>query len=246
MNRPDAPFKFIRINPSGNPDERMTSRRGPGAGWHGLHPWDNRPAHRHSHSPTPANAGFSSLPGRPCPCGNLLPPCSPLHWPCPPRWPRLRRRCASWWATRPADRVTAWPASWPTNSAPSWALPCWWKTRPAPAVGCQPSTSKARRPNTPPSFRPTPHQANLGVPAPGSLPHFFALMVGDAAQVRAEAVGYRGSAPLLTDLIGGQLPVAFDSFDSLLPQHEAGKIRILAVSSARRSPLAADIPTFRE
>lgn len=95
-------------------------------------------------------------------------------------------------------------------------------------------------------LRANPNQANFGVPATGSLPHFFALMVGDAAQVRAEAVGYRGSAPLLTDLIGGQLPVAFDSFDSLLPQHEAGKIRILAVSSARRSPLAADIPTFRE
>ena len=44
----------------------------------------------------------------------------------------------------------------------------------------------------------------------------------------------------------GRLPVAFDTFDTLLPQHEAGKIRILAVSSAKRSPLAPTIPTFRE
>lgn len=89
-------------------------------------------------------------------------------------------------------------------------------------------------------------KANFGVPATGSLPHFFGLMVGDAAKVNAEVVGYRGSAPLLNDLIGGQVPVAFDTFDTLLPQHEAGKIRILAVSGARRSPLDAKIPTFKE
>lgn len=95
-------------------------------------------------------------------------------------------------------------------------------------------------------LRANPDKANFGVPATGSLPHFFGLMVGDAAQVRAEIVGYRGSAPLLTDLIGGQVPVAFDTFDSLLPQHEAGKVRILAVSSAQRSPLAPQLPTFKE
>lgn len=95
-------------------------------------------------------------------------------------------------------------------------------------------------------LRANPDKANFGVPATGSLPHFFGLMVGDAAKVSAEVVGYRGSAPLLNDLIGGQVPVAFDTFDTLLPQHEAGKIRILAVSSAKRSPLDAKIPTFKE
>lgn len=94
--------------------------------------------------------------------------------------------------------------------------------------------------------RANPDKANFGVPATGSLPHFFGLMVASAAQVRAEVVGYRGSAPLLTDLMGGQVPVAFDTFDTLLPQHEAGKVRILAVSGARRSPLAPQIPTVRE
>ena len=42
------------------------------------------------------------------------------------------------------------------------------------------------------------------------------------------------------------MPVAFDTFDTLLPQHEAGKIRILAVSGAKRSPLDGKIPTFKE
>jgi tripartite-type tricarboxylate transporter receptor subunit TctC len=95
-------------------------------------------------------------------------------------------------------------------------------------------------------LRANPEQANFGVPATGSLPHFFGLMVGEKAGVKAQVIGYRGSGPLMTDLMGGQVPVAFDTFDTLLPQHEAGKIRILAVSSATRSPFAPTIPTFVE
>jgi tripartite-type tricarboxylate transporter receptor subunit TctC len=95
-------------------------------------------------------------------------------------------------------------------------------------------------------LRANPEKANFGVPATGSLPHFFALMMGEKAGVKAQVVGYRGSAPLLSDLIGGQVPVAFDTLDTQLPQHEAHKIRILATSGARRSPLAPDVPTFKE
>lgn len=95
-------------------------------------------------------------------------------------------------------------------------------------------------------LRANPAQANIGVPATGSLPHFFALMLGQQAQVTAEAVGYKGSAPLLTDLIGGQVPVAVDTLDSLIPQHEAGKIRLLAVSSEQRHPLIPKVPTLKE
>ena len=95
-------------------------------------------------------------------------------------------------------------------------------------------------------LRANPAQANFGVPATGSLPHFFALMVGEKARVDAQVVGYRGSAPLLSDLIGGQVAVAFDTFDTVLPQHEGGKVRILAVSGEKRSALAPKIPTFKE
>ena len=95
-------------------------------------------------------------------------------------------------------------------------------------------------------LRVNPAQANFGVPATGSLPHFFALMTGEKAAVKAQVVGYRGSAPLISDLIGGQLPVAFDTFDTLLPQHEGGKLRILASSGAKRSQFAKDIPTYKE
>ncbi len=91
-----------------------------------------------------------------------------------------------------------------------------------------------------------PAKANIGVPATGSLPHFFALMLGQQAQVAVEAVGYKGSAPLLTDLMGGQIPVAVDTLDTLVQQHEAGKLRILAVSGDARSSLVPQVPTLKE
>jgi tripartite-type tricarboxylate transporter receptor subunit TctC len=95
-------------------------------------------------------------------------------------------------------------------------------------------------------MRANPEKANFGVPATGSLPHFFALMIGEKAQVKAEVVGYRGSGPLLTDLIGGQVPIAVDTFDVVVPQAEAGKIRVLAMSGAQRSPFMPSVPTFKE
>ena len=95
-------------------------------------------------------------------------------------------------------------------------------------------------------LRANPEKANFGVPATGSLPHFFALMTAEKAGVQAQVVGYRGSGPLLTDLIGGQVPVAFDTLDTLLPQAEAGKLRILATSGAKRSPWSPAVPTFKE
>lgn len=86
----------------------------------------------------------------------------------------------------------------------------------------------------------------VGVPATGSLPNFFALMLGKQLGEKPEVVGYRGSAPLVTELIGGILPQAIDTFDTLLPQQLGGKIRILAISAARRDPRLPNVPTFRE
>jgi tripartite-type tricarboxylate transporter receptor subunit TctC len=95
-------------------------------------------------------------------------------------------------------------------------------------------------------LRANPEKANFGVPATGSLPHFFALMMGERAGVKAQVVGYRGSGPLVADLLGGQVPVAFDTFETLLPQHEGGKLRVLASSGATRSRFAPGVPTFKE
>jgi tripartite-type tricarboxylate transporter receptor subunit TctC len=95
-------------------------------------------------------------------------------------------------------------------------------------------------------LRANPEQANFGVPATGSLPHFFALMIGEHARISPQVVGYRGSAQLATDLLGGQLPVGVDSLDSLEPLAKAGKLRLLATSGERRSATTPDVPTFRE
>jgi len=95
-------------------------------------------------------------------------------------------------------------------------------------------------------FRANPTQATVGVPATGSLPHFFALMLGERAGLQAEVVGYKGSGPLLTDLVGAQIPVAIDTLDAAVQLHQGGKLRLLAVSSATRSRMAPDVPTLKE
>ncbi|HYG45181.1 MAG TPA: Bug family tripartite tricarboxylate transporter substrate binding protein [Bordetella sp.] len=91
-----------------------------------------------------------------------------------------------------------------------------------------------------------PDRFTVGVPATGSLPHFFALMLGDEIGQQAEVVGYRGSGPLISELIGGILPQAIDTLDTLLPQHQGGRVRILATSGTEREAALADVPTFRE
>lgn len=91
-----------------------------------------------------------------------------------------------------------------------------------------------------------PGQFNMGVPATGSLPHFFGLMLGKALGENPEVVGYRGSAPLVTELIGGHVNYGLDTFDALEPQHAGGKLRILAVSGAEREATQPDVPTFKE
>jgi tripartite-type tricarboxylate transporter receptor subunit TctC len=91
-----------------------------------------------------------------------------------------------------------------------------------------------------------PEKSSFGVPATGSLPHFFALMMSETVGVPATVVGYKGSGPLLTDLMGGHVPIALDTLDTLEPQHAAGKLRVLAVSGPQRSATSPDVPTFRE
>lgn len=88
-------------------------------------------------------------------------------------------------------------------------------------------------------------QFNIAVPASGSLPHFFALMLSEQAKVKSEVIGYRGSSPALTDLIGGSIPVAIDTMDVLTSQHQGGRIRLLA-TSGNEPEAGLDVPTFKD
>lgn len=91
-----------------------------------------------------------------------------------------------------------------------------------------------------------PAQGNYGIPAAGSLPHFFGVLFAKTAGLDLRHVGYRGSAAALVDLVAGQLPMVVTTTADLLEQHKAARIRILATSDQQRSQFLPDIPTFKE
>lgn len=80
----------------------------------------------------------------------------------------------------------------------------------------------------------------------GSLNHLLGEMLNRAAGLSLEHVPYKGVAPALTDVIGGQVPMAFASLPSCIAHVKAGKLRALGVSSARRSPALPDVPSISE
>jgi tripartite-type tricarboxylate transporter receptor subunit TctC len=80
----------------------------------------------------------------------------------------------------------------------------------------------------------------------GSVNHLLGEMFDAAAGLRIDHVPYRGAAPALTDLIGGQIDMVFTSLASVAGFIANGSIRPLAVTSARRSPAFRDIPTIAE
>jgi len=87
---------------------------------------------------------------------------------------------------------------------------------------------------------------NYASAAAGSLPHFFGVMFARAAGIELTHVPYKGTAPALTDLAGGQI-AAFSGVESdVLPLVRADKVRVLATSGASRSRTFPDVPTFRE
>lgn len=88
--------------------------------------------------------------------------------------------------------------------------------------------------------------ASFGSPAAGSPLHFIGLMVGRDIGVDLLHVPYQGGAPLLTALAGGQVSAGVNTLSDMLEMHRSGRIRILAVPGAKRSPLLPDVPTFAE
>ena len=89
-------------------------------------------------------------------------------------------------------------------------------------------------------------KANFGSPSPGSLPHFFGIMLGRAIGVEMVHVAYKGGAPMLNDLMGGQIACGMDTHIELIELHKAGKVRILASFAEKRSALIPEVPTMAE
>jgi tripartite-type tricarboxylate transporter receptor subunit TctC len=91
-----------------------------------------------------------------------------------------------------------------------------------------------------------PAQANYGTPGPGSLPHFFGVMIARDAGLDLIHVPYNGGGPLMTALIGSQVSSAIDTLVDQIELQRAGKIRILASAGAQRAALLPEVPTFAE
>jgi tripartite-type tricarboxylate transporter receptor subunit TctC len=89
-------------------------------------------------------------------------------------------------------------------------------------------------------------KAAFASPAAGSAPHFLGAMFAEAAKAAMLHVPYRGTAPAIPDVIGGIVPSVFSVFGDLMPHHKGGKMRILAMTGAKRSELLPDVPTFAE
>ena len=95
-------------------------------------------------------------------------------------------------------------------------------------------------------FQANPGKANFGSPAAGSMPHFMGEMLADAAKMKLTHVAYQGGAPLVTNLLGGQIAIGFDTPAEFAEYHKAGKLRILALSGAQRNANFPGVPTFKE
>lgn len=87
---------------------------------------------------------------------------------------------------------------------------------------------------------------NVATQGNGTTSHLTAAMFAEQAGAKFTFVPYRGTAPALTDLVGGQVDVFFDNISSMHSYHSAGKTRILAVAGTNRSPLLPDVPTISE
>jgi tripartite-type tricarboxylate transporter receptor subunit TctC len=80
----------------------------------------------------------------------------------------------------------------------------------------------------------------------GTLNHLLGEMLNSMAGIQLQHVPYKGVAPALNDVLGGQVPLLFGSLPSTLPHIQAGRLRALAVSGGARSPLLPDVPTIGE
>jgi tripartite-type tricarboxylate transporter receptor subunit TctC len=94
--------------------------------------------------------------------------------------------------------------------------------------------------------RANPGKVNFGSAGSASAQHLAGESFKIAAGIQMQHIPYKGSAPALTDLAGGQLQLMFDSMPSATPMINSGKLRAIAVTTATRAKARPDLPTIAE
>jgi tripartite-type tricarboxylate transporter receptor subunit TctC len=91
-----------------------------------------------------------------------------------------------------------------------------------------------------------PGKLNFGSGGAGATPHLAGEMLKSMAGVQVTHIPYKGGAPALADLVGGQIQFMLENIPGTLPFAKSGKLRALAVTDLKRSPLLPDLPTLDE
>jgi len=94
--------------------------------------------------------------------------------------------------------------------------------------------------------RANPDKAVYGSPGAGSMPHLIGVLIGKASSTELRHVGYRGSAPGIQDLLGGQISSFLGPVGDVLTHSRAGKVRVLGSSGKQRDVFLPDVPTMAE
>ena len=86
----------------------------------------------------------------------------------------------------------------------------------------------------------------VGVPAPASTPEFMVGVLGERAGLDLVPAPYRGSAPMIGDMLGNQIAAGTGSVPDFIEHHKAGRVRVLAVGGTRRQAILPEVPTLAE
>ena len=89
-------------------------------------------------------------------------------------------------------------------------------------------------------------QDTVGVPAPASVPEFLVKVIGQKYKLDLQSAPYRGSAPMMADMLGNQIHAGVGSLPDFIENQKAGKIRMVAVLGGQRQAALPDVPTLAE
>lgn len=89
-------------------------------------------------------------------------------------------------------------------------------------------------------------KGTIGVPAPASTPEFLVGVLAQTYKLDLVAVPYRGSAPMMGDMMGNQIAAGIGSVPDFIENHKNGRIRMVAVLGGQRQAILPDVPTFAE